>query len=43
MGFAIAEELVENGAEVILVSGPVSVSTKKTGIKVVSVESASEM
>ena len=43
MGYAIAEELAENGAEVILVSGPVSVSTKKPEIIVVSVESASEM
>ena len=43
MGFAIAEELAENGANVILVSGPVSVTTKKMGIKVISVESASEM
>ena len=43
MGYAIAEELAENGAQVILVSGPVSVSTNKTGISVTSVESASEM
>ena len=43
MGYAIAEELAENGAEVILVSGPVSVSTKKMGIKIISVESAAEM
>ncbi len=43
MGYALAEELADNGAEVILVSGPVSVSTKKNGIKIVSVESASEM
>ena len=43
MGFAIAEELAKNGAKVILVSGPVNVSTKKTEIKIVSVESASEM
>jgi len=43
MGFAIAEELAENGANVILVSGPVSVTTKKSGIKIISVESASEM
>jgi phosphopantothenoylcysteine decarboxylase / phosphopantothenate---cysteine ligase len=28
MGYAIAEELAEQGAEVILVSGPVSVSTQ---------------
>ncbi len=43
MGYAIAEELAENGAKVILVSGPVSISTKKSGIKVVFVQSASEM
>lgn len=43
MGYALAEELADNGAEVILVSGPVSVSTKKTRIKIISVESASEM
>jgi phosphopantothenoylcysteine decarboxylase / phosphopantothenate---cysteine ligase len=43
MGYAIAEELAELGAEVILVSGPVSVSTQKGGIKVNSVESAEEM
>jgi phosphopantothenoylcysteine decarboxylase/phosphopantothenate--cysteine ligase len=43
MGYAIAEELAEQGADVTLVSGPVSVSTKKPGIKIVSVESAAEM
>ncbi len=43
MGYAIAEELAEQGAEVILVSGPVSVSTRKVGIKVIRVESAEEM
>lgn len=43
MGYALAEELANNGAKVILVSGPVSVSTKNTNIKVISVESASEM
>jgi phosphopantothenoylcysteine decarboxylase / phosphopantothenate---cysteine ligase len=43
MGYAIAEELADQGAEVILVSGPVSVSTQKVGIKLVSVESAEEM
>ncbi len=43
MGYAIAEELAENGAKVILVSGPVSVTTKKPGINIVFVESASEM
>jgi phosphopantothenoylcysteine decarboxylase / phosphopantothenate---cysteine ligase len=43
MGYAIAEELAEQGAEVILVSGPVSVATQKEGIKVIPVESAEEM
>ncbi len=43
MGYAIAEELAENGAEVVLVSGPVSVKAKHTGIKVIPVESAAEM
>ncbi len=43
MGYAIAEELAEQGAEVILVSGPVAVSIRKEGIKVIRVESAEEM
>ncbi len=43
MGYAIAEELAENGADVILVSGPVSVSAKNKKIKTVLVESAAEM
>ncbi|WP_319502437.1 bifunctional phosphopantothenoylcysteine decarboxylase/phosphopantothenate--cysteine ligase CoaBC [uncultured Draconibacterium sp.] len=43
MGYAIAEELAEQGAEVTLVSGPVSVTTQKTGVNVVPVESAEEM
>ena len=43
MGYAIAEELAEQGADVTLVSGPVSVTTKKLGVTVVSVESAEEM
>ncbi len=43
MGYAIAEELANQGANIILVSGPVSVSTKKNSIKVVQVESAEEM
>jgi len=43
MGYALAEELADNGAEVILVSGPVSVRTKNRGIKLVLVESAEEM
>jgi phosphopantothenoylcysteine decarboxylase / phosphopantothenate---cysteine ligase len=43
MGLAIAEELAEQGAEVILVSGPVDISTPREGVKVISVESAQEM
>jgi phosphopantothenoylcysteine decarboxylase / phosphopantothenate---cysteine ligase len=43
MGYAVAEELAGQGATVILVSGPVSVSTKNTQIKVISLESADEM
>lgn len=43
MGYAIAEELAEQGAEVILVSGPVTVYAKNQRIKVIRVESAGEM
>lgn len=43
MGYAIADEFAARGAEVTLVSGPVSVSSKNPGVKVVSVESAREM
>lgn len=43
MGYAIAEELAENGAEVILVSGPVSVKATNKNIELVKVESAQEM
>jgi len=43
MGYAIAEELADQGARVILVSGPVNISTKKENIKVILVESAEEM
>jgi len=43
MGYAIAEKLADEGANVILVSGPVSVSTKKSGIEIISVETAEEM
>jgi phosphopantothenoylcysteine decarboxylase/phosphopantothenate--cysteine ligase len=43
MGYAIAEELADCGANVILVSGPVSLKTEKRNIQVVKVESAGEM
>ena len=43
MGYAIADELANRGAEVTLVSGPVSIQTKNRKIKVVSVASADDM
>jgi phosphopantothenoylcysteine decarboxylase/phosphopantothenate--cysteine ligase len=43
MGFAVADALFELGAEVTIVSGPVKIKPKNTGIKVVSVKSADEM
>ncbi len=43
MGYAIAEELAEQGARVVLVSGPVSISAHHPNIKVLRVESANEM
>jgi len=43
MGYAIAEKLAASGADVILVSGPVSVSANNKKIKVIQVESAEEM
>ncbi len=43
MGYAIAESLADFGAEVLLVSGPVSVTVSHPGIKVIPVESAREM
>lgn len=42
MGFAIAEELKKRGAKVILVSGPVNISSP-SGIDMVFVQSAAEM
>jgi len=43
MGFALAEELASKGAEVYLVSGPVSIETPKGIIKRFDVKSAQEM
>lgn len=43
MGFALAENLYEKGADVTVVSGPVYQQTKYKGIKVVSVNTAEEM
>ena len=43
MGYALAEACAERGAQVTLVSGPVSVKAVHPSIHVVSVESAEEM
>ncbi len=43
MAYAIAENLANLGAEVNLVSGPVSLKTKHSNIKIFHVESAEEM
>ena len=43
MGYAIAEELAQRGARVHLVSGPVSLTPKHSGIALHSVVSAREM
>ncbi len=43
MGFAIAEQLAEQGATVTLITGPTSLSKELNGIKVISVNSADEM
>lgn len=43
MGFALAEECAERGAEVILICGPVSLEISHPNIRRVNVESAREM
>jgi phosphopantothenoylcysteine decarboxylase/phosphopantothenate--cysteine ligase len=43
MGFAIAEQLANNGAEVYLVAGPVSIDTPKGVFKRIDVTSAEQM
>ena len=43
MGFAIAEEAAARGAEVVLVSGPVSLDVSHPGIRRIDVRSAREM
>lgn len=43
MGYAIAEEMAERGAEVVLVSGPVAIQPKHKGIELVKVVSAEQM
>ena len=43
MGFSLAEECANRGAEVILVTGPVSLKTEHPNIRRIDVESADEM
>jgi phosphopantothenoylcysteine decarboxylase / phosphopantothenate---cysteine ligase len=43
MGYAIAEQLLQQGATVFLVSGPVHLSLKHHNLKTVNVQSATEM
>ncbi len=43
MGYALADEAAARGAEVTLVSGPVSITPSQPGVKVLNVESAREM
>lgn len=43
MGYAIAEEAAHRGANVTIVSGPVSISTSTPNINIIKVESAREM
>lgn len=43
MGYAIAEHLLHQGAEVFIVTGPVSIELKHPNLKIVQVISASEM
>lgn len=43
MGYAIAEEAARRGANVTIVSGPVSIKAQHPSIKVIGIESAREM
>jgi phosphopantothenoylcysteine decarboxylase/phosphopantothenate--cysteine ligase len=43
MGYALAEECAQRGAEVVLISGPVQVKAVHPNIQVIPVESAQEM
>ena len=43
MGYAIAEECASRGAEVVLISGPVSIKCNDSRVRVIGVESATEM
>ena len=43
MGYAIARQFLQQGAEVFLVSGPVNIELNHSNLKIVNVNSASEM
>ncbi|MCF6364677.1 MAG: bifunctional phosphopantothenoylcysteine decarboxylase/phosphopantothenate--cysteine ligase CoaBC [Bacteroidales bacterium] len=43
MGFALAETLAENGGDITLISGPVSIKPINKSINLINVESADEM
>lgn len=43
MGYALAEECAERGAEVELVSGPVSINLNRANIHITKIESAAQM
>lgn len=43
MGYAMAEELAQRGAKVILVSGPVKINAQHENIEVIKTESAAQM
>jgi len=43
MGYAIADECAQRGADVTIVSGPVSITPNNSRVKVVNVKSAQEM
>ena len=43
MGYAIAEECASRGADVVLISGPVSIKCNDSRVRIIGVESATEM
>lgn len=43
MGYSLAEECASRGADVTIVSGPVSITTDNPSVKVIKVESAKDM
>jgi len=43
MGYAIAEKLLKEGAEVVLVSGPVSIALNHANLLTIKIESAADM